>query len=88
LIDIIGQILSYVKFFEVIMINAVFNSRTQHLHYEFYVPSLPIKARAEDSFAITFCLSLEEVYALADHPGNGAVWWLPIKPMVVALEYQ
>lgn len=33
----------------------------------------PMKA-TEDSFAITFApLSLEEVYALADAPGNGAV---------------
>jgi len=60
LIDIIGQILSYVKFFEVIMINAVFNSkpRTQHLHYEFCIYHVPtsIKARAEDSFAITLPL--------------------------------
>ena len=56
----------------------------------------PIKAIAEDSFAITFApLSLEEVYALADDPGNGAVVVMSGmvrnqtdgKP-VVALEYQ
>lgn len=56
----------------------------------------PIKAKAEDSFAITFApLSLEEVYALADDPGNGAVVVMSGmvrnqtdgKP-VVALEYQ
>lgn len=56
----------------------------------------PIQARAEDSFAITFApLSLEEVYALADAPGNGAVVVMSGtvrnktdgKP-VVALEYQ
>lgn len=56
----------------------------------------PIKARAEDSFAITFApLSLEEVYALADEPGNGTVVVMSGmvrnqtdgKP-VVALEYQ
>jgi molybdopterin synthase catalytic subunit len=55
-----------------------------------------IKVRAEDSFAITFApLSLEEVYALADDPGNGAVVVMSGmvrnqtdgKP-VVALEYQ
>jgi len=56
----------------------------------------PIKTRAEDSFAITFApLSLEEVYALADDPGNGAV--VVMSGMVrnqtdgksvVALEYQ
>lgn len=55
-----------------------------------------IKARAEDSFAIAFApLSLEEVYALADDPGNGAVVVMSGmvrnqtdgKP-VVALEYQ
>ena len=34
----------------------------------------PITVEAEDSLAITFApLSLEEVYALADAPGNGAV---------------
>jgi molybdopterin synthase catalytic subunit len=39
----------------------------------YYLASL-ISARAEDSFAIAFApLSLEEVYALADEPGNGAV---------------
>lgn len=56
----------------------------------------PLKARAEDSFAVTFApLSLEEVYALADDPGNGAVVVMSGmvrnqtdgKP-VVALEYQ
>ncbi len=56
----------------------------------------PIKARAEDSFAITFApLSLEEVYALADDPSNGAVVVMSGmvrnqtdgKP-VMALEYQ
>jgi molybdopterin synthase catalytic subunit len=56
----------------------------------------PIKARAEDNFTITFApLSLEEVYALADTPGNGAVVVMSGtvrnqtdgKP-VVALEYQ
>ena len=55
-----------------------------------------IKVRAEDSFAITFApLSLEEVYTLADHPGNGAIVVMSGmvrnqtdgKP-VVALEYQ
>ena len=56
----------------------------------------PIKTRAEDRFAITFApLSLEEVYALADDPGNGAV--VVMSGMVrnqtdgksvVALEYQ
>lgn len=55
----------------------------------------PIKA-TEDSFAITFApLSLEEVYALANDPGNGAV--VVMSGMVrnqtdgrsvVALEYQ
>ncbi len=58
--------------------------------------ALPIKAKAEDSFAITFApLSLEEVYALADDPANGAVVVMSGmvrnqtdgKP-VVALEYQ
>ena len=56
----------------------------------------PIKVEAEDSFAITFApLSLEEVYALADAPSNGAVVVMSGtvrnqtdgKP-VVALEYQ
>lgn len=56
----------------------------------------PIKANAEDSFAIALApLSLEEVYALADDPGNGAVVVMSGtvrnqtdgKP-VVALEYQ
>ena len=56
----------------------------------------PIKATAKDSFIITFApLSLEEVYALADDPGNGAVVVMSGmvrnqtdgKP-VVALEYQ
>ena len=55
-----------------------------------------ISARAEDSFAIAFApLSLEEVYALADDAGNGAVVVMSGmvrnqtdgKP-VVALEYQ
>ena len=58
--------------------------------------ALPIKVEAEDSFAITFApLSLEEVYALADAPSNGAVVVMSGtvrnqtdgKP-VVALEYQ
>ena len=58
--------------------------------------AFPIKVEAEDSFAITFApLSLEEVYALADAPGNGAVVVMSGtvrnqtdgKP-VVALEYQ
>ena len=56
----------------------------------------PIKARVEDSFAITFApLSLEEVYALADAPGNGAVVVMSGTvrnktdgKSVVALEYQ
>ncbi len=52
--------------------------------------------RIEDSFAITFApLSLEEVYALADDPGNGAIVVMSGtvrnqtegRP-VVALEYQ
>lgn len=56
----------------------------------------PIKVEAEDSLAITFApLSLEEVYSLADAPGNGAVVVMSGtvrnqtdgKP-VVALEYQ
>ncbi|MUG93010.1 molybdenum cofactor biosynthesis protein MoaE [Scytonema sp. UIC 10036] len=56
----------------------------------------PIKPNAEDSFAITFApLSLEEVYAKADAPANGAVVVMSGmvrnqtdgKP-VVALEYQ
>lgn len=56
----------------------------------------PIKATAKDSFIITFApLSLEEVYALADDSGNGAVVVMSGmvrnqtdgKP-VVALEYQ
>jgi len=60
-----------------------------------YITS-PIKARAEDSFAITFApLSLEEVYALVDDSGNGAVVLMSGmvrnqtdgKP-VIALEYQ
>jgi len=60
-------------------------------------PSFPIpKAPSQDSFAITFApLSLEEVYALADDPANGAVVVMSGtirnqtagKP-VVALEYQ
>jgi molybdopterin synthase catalytic subunit len=55
-----------------------------------------IKARVEDSFAITFApLSLEEVYTLADDPSNGAV--VVMSGMVrnqtegkavIALEYQ
>lgn len=54
------------------------------------------KARSEDSFAITFApLSLDEVYALADEPSNGAIVVMSGmvrnqtdgKP-VVALEYQ
>jgi len=58
-------------------------------------PASPIKATL-DSFAIAFApLSLEEVYALADDPGNGAV--VVMSGMVrnqtdgkavVALEYQ
>ena len=56
----------------------------------------PIKTRAEDSFAVTFApLSLEEVYALADDPGNGAVVVMSgvvrnqtDGKSVVALEYQ
>ena len=56
----------------------------------------PIQPHPGDSFAITFApLSLEEVYALADDPGNGAVVVMSGmvrnktdgKP-VVALEYQ
>lgn len=56
----------------------------------------PIKTRVEDNFAITFApLSLEEVYALADDQGNGAI--VVMSGMVrnqtdgksvVALEYQ
>jgi molybdopterin synthase catalytic subunit len=55
-----------------------------------------MKPRAEDSFAITFApLSLEEIYAKADDPANGAVVVMSGmvrnqtdgKP-VVALEYQ
>jgi molybdopterin synthase catalytic subunit len=56
----------------------------------------PIKPRSEDSFAITFApLSLEEIYAKADDPANGAV--VVMSGMVrnntdgqavVALEYQ
>ncbi len=56
----------------------------------------PIKPKAEDSFAITFApLSLEEVYAKAEAPANGAV--VVMSGMVrnqtdgqpvVALEYQ
>jgi molybdopterin synthase catalytic subunit len=56
----------------------------------------PIKPKAEDSFAITFApLSLEEVYAKAEAPANGAV--VIMSGMVrnqtdgqpvVALEYQ
>jgi len=45
------------------------------LYYELWVTTslAPIKAK-EDSFTITFApLSLEEVYALADTPSNGAV---------------
>ena len=58
--------------------------------------STPIQPHAGDHFAITFApLSLEEVYALADDPGNGAVVVMSGmvrnktdgKP-VVALEYQ
>lgn len=59
-------------------------------------PASPIKARAEDSFAIAFApLSLDEVYALADAPANGAI--VVMSGMVrnqtdgqpvVALEYQ
>ncbi len=56
----------------------------------------PSQGQGKDSFAITFApLSLEEVYALADDPGNGAVVLISGtvrnqtggKP-VVALEYQ
>lgn len=56
----------------------------------------PTKPRAEDSFAITFApLSLEEIYAKAEDPANGAVVLMSGmvrnqtdgKP-VVALEYQ
>lgn len=56
----------------------------------------PMPAQAEDSLAIAFApLSLEEVYKLADDPGNGAVVVMSGtvrnqtdgKP-VVALEYQ
>lgn len=56
----------------------------------------PSQGENRDSFAITFApLSLEEVYALADDPGNGAVVLMSGtvrnqtggKP-VVALEYQ
>ncbi|MDZ7959570.1 MAG: molybdenum cofactor biosynthesis protein MoaE [Aulosira sp. DedQUE10] len=55
-----------------------------------------VKPRAEDSFAITFApLSLEEIYAKADDPANGAVVVMSGmvrnqtdgKP-VVSLEYQ
>lgn len=56
----------------------------------------PIKSHENDSFTITFApLSLEEVYALADDPGNGAI--VVMSGMVrnqtdgkavVALEYQ
>lgn len=58
--------------------------------------TFPLKTRAEDSLVITFAsLSLEEVYALADDAGNGAVVIMSGmvrnqtegKP-VVALEYQ
>ncbi|MGL5925216.1 molybdenum cofactor biosynthesis protein MoaE [Chroococcidiopsis sp.] len=58
--------------------------------------SSPVKARSEDSFAITFApLSLDAVYALADDPGNGAIVVMSGmvrnqtdgKP-VVSLEYQ
>jgi molybdopterin synthase catalytic subunit len=56
----------------------------------------PIQTQAEDNFAIAFApLSLEEVYKLADDPGNGAIVVMSGmvrnqtdgKP-VVALEYQ
>jgi molybdopterin synthase catalytic subunit len=56
----------------------------------------PVKVRSEDSFAITFApLSIDEVYALADDPSNGAIVVMSGmvrdrtdgKP-VVALEYQ
>jgi molybdopterin synthase catalytic subunit len=56
----------------------------------------PIKPRTEDSFGITFApLSLEEVYAQADDPANGAIVVMSGmvrnqtdgKP-VVSLEYQ
>jgi molybdopterin synthase catalytic subunit len=64
-----------------------------------YQPSADLtltKARSADSFAITFApLSLDEVYALADDPSNGAIVVMSGmvrnqtdgKP-VVALEYQ
>jgi len=59
-------------------------------------PTAPIKPKAEDSFAITFApLSLDEAYAKADTPANGAVVVMSGmvreqtdgKP-VVSLEYQ
>lgn len=59
-------------------------------------PISAVKNQANDSFAITFApLSLEEVYALADDPANGAVVVMSGmvrnqtdgKP-VMALEYQ
>jgi molybdopterin synthase catalytic subunit len=58
--------------------------------------SVPVQQQPGDSFAITFApLSLEEVYALVDHPGNGAIALMSGtvrnqtegRP-VVALEYQ
>ncbi|AFY49116.1 molybdopterin converting factor, large subunit [Nostoc sp. PCC 7524] len=58
--------------------------------------TIAIKPRVEDSFAITFApLSLEEIYAKADDPGNGAIVVMSGmvrnqtdgKP-VVSLEYQ
>ena len=64
--------------------------------HEVTMPLSSIKARAEDSLAIAFApLSLEEVYALADAPANGAVVVMSGtvrnqtdgKP-VVSLEYQ
>ncbi|MBV8885443.1 MAG: molybdenum cofactor biosynthesis protein MoaE [Chroococcidiopsidaceae cyanobacterium CP_BM_RX_35] len=64
--------------------------------HEVTMPLSSVKARAEDSLAITFApLSLEEVYALADAPANGAVVVMSGtvrnqtdgKP-VVSLEYQ
>lgn len=58
-------------------------------------PSVPVQ-QLKDSFAITFApLSLAEVYALADDPGNGAIALMSgtvrnqtDNRSVVALEYQ
>lgn len=72
------------------------NTNVENVMNEVILPPSQIQARAEDSLAIAFApLSLEEVYALAAAPANGAVVVMSGtvrnqtdgKP-VVALEYQ